>query len=168
MLWTRGGLCNFESFSLHLCVKGWLRVVIVALPGIFIWAATWQNQQSDCAPSEDSDQPGHPPRLIRVFAVRMKSAWVLSYPLSAHRRCPGWSESSLSAQSLCRFCHVAVHLTFFLFSSKLYRRHYHSFLTSMSAWKYTLLEQGLSELEFSDDVVNNFKKMLGRNDFTGI
>ena len=36
-----------------------------------------------CAPSEDSDQPGHPPSLIRVFAVRMKKAWVLSYPLSA-------------------------------------------------------------------------------------
>ena len=36
-----------------------------------IWAATWQNQQSECAPSEDSDQPGR----IR----------------------PGWSESSLSA-----------------------------------------------------------------------
>ena len=34
-----------------------------------IWAATWQNQQSDCAPSEDSDQHGHPPSLIRVFAV---------------------------------------------------------------------------------------------------
>ena len=33
-----------------------------------IWAATWQNQQSDCAPSEDSDQPRHPPSLIRVFA----------------------------------------------------------------------------------------------------
>ena len=31
-----------------------------------IWAATWQNQQSDCAPSEDSDQPGHSPSLIRV------------------------------------------------------------------------------------------------------
>ena len=48
-----------------------------------IWAAIWQNQPSDCAPSEDSDQPGHPPSLIRVFAVRMKKAWVLSYPLSA-------------------------------------------------------------------------------------
>ena len=36
-----------------------------------------------CAPSEDSDQPGLPPSLIRVFAVRMKKAWVLSYPLSA-------------------------------------------------------------------------------------
>ena len=25
-----------------------------------------------CAPSEDSDQPGHLPSLIRVLAVRMK------------------------------------------------------------------------------------------------
>ena len=24
-----------------------------------------------CAPSEDSDQPGHPPSLIRVFAVHL-------------------------------------------------------------------------------------------------
>ena len=30
------------------------------------------------APSEDSDQPGHPPSLIRVFAVCMKKAWVFS------------------------------------------------------------------------------------------
>ena len=78
------------------------------------------------APSEDSDEPGHPPSLIRVFAVLMKKAWVLSYPLSAqgwlwsdcadaswqkstkwHERpaktqislgiCPVWLESSLSA-----------------------------------------------------------------------
>ena len=38
-----------------------------------------------CAPSKDSDQPGHPPSLIRVFAVRMKKAWVLRYPLSASK-----------------------------------------------------------------------------------
>ena len=44
------------------------------------------NQQNGFAPSEDSDQPGHPPSLIRVFAVRMKKAWLLSYPLSAQRR----------------------------------------------------------------------------------
>ena len=49
-----------------------------------IWAATWQNQQNECAPSEDSDQPGLP-SLTRVFAVRMKNPWVLSYPLSAQR-----------------------------------------------------------------------------------
>ena len=34
------------------------------------------------ASSEDSDQPGHPPSLIRVFTVRMKKPSVLSYPLS--------------------------------------------------------------------------------------
>ena len=27
-------------------------------------------QQNECAPSKDSDQPGHPPSLIRVFAGR--------------------------------------------------------------------------------------------------
>ena len=37
-----------------------------------------------------TDQPGHPPSLIRVFAVRMKKAWVLSYPWSAQRRL--WSD----------------------------------------------------------------------------
>ena len=56
-----------------------------SIPADFIWAALWQNQQSDCAPSEDSDQPGHSPSLIRVIAIRMKKAWVLSYLLSAQR-----------------------------------------------------------------------------------
>ena len=28
------------------------------------------NTKMDCAPSEDSDQPGHPPSLIRVVPVR--------------------------------------------------------------------------------------------------
>ena len=43
-----------------------------AVIGIFISisAASWQNRQCGCAPSENSDQPGHPPSLIRVFAVR--------------------------------------------------------------------------------------------------
>ena len=71
-----------------------------------------------CAPSEDSDQSGHQSSLIRVFAVCMKKAWVLSYPLSAQRRlwsdwadgCPGWSESSLGAQSFCWFCHEAAQI----------------------------------------------------------
>ena len=54
------------------------------------WAMTWQNQQNECAPSKESDQPGHPPSLIRVFAVHMNKALVLSYPLSAQRRL--WSD----------------------------------------------------------------------------
>ena len=65
-----------------------------------------------CAPSEDLDQPGHPPSLIRVFTIRMKKVWVLSYPLSAQRRL--WSDRA-DAQAdlslrwahmpLCWFCH---------------------------------------------------------------
>ena len=70
-----------------------------------------------CAPSEDSDQPGHPPSLIRAFAVRMKKAWVLSYPLSAQQRL--WSdwEDAQADPSLrwahmpfCWFCHEAAQI----------------------------------------------------------
>ena len=46
------------------------------------WAASWQNQQSECAPSEDSGQPGYLPSLIRVFSLGIR---------------PVWSESSLCA-----------------------------------------------------------------------
>ena len=65
-----------------------------------------------CAPSEDSDQPGHPPSLIRVSAARLKQNWVLSYLLSAQRRL--WSDwadvqADLSRRwaqkSFCWFCH---------------------------------------------------------------
>ena len=49
-----------------------------------------------CAPSEDSDQPGHPPSLIRVFADRMTKAWVLSYLLSVQRRLwTNWSDAQV-------------------------------------------------------------------------
>ena len=67
-----------------------------------------------CAPREDSDQPGHPPSLI---TVRMKQAWVLSYPLSAQRRL--WShwadaQADLSLRwahmPFCWFCHDAAHM----------------------------------------------------------
>ena len=68
-------------------------------------AATWQNQQSECASSEDSDQAGHPPSLIRVFAVRMKIAWVHSYPLSAQRRL--WSDwADAQADLSLRWAHT--------------------------------------------------------------
>ena len=59
-----------------------------------------------CAPSEDLDQPGHLPSLIRAFAVHMKKTWVLSYSLSAQQRlirlgrCPGCSESLLGAHAI--------------------------------------------------------------------
>ena len=59
-----------------------------------------------CAPSEDSDQPGHPPSLIRVFTVRMKKAWVLSFPLSAQQRL--WSDwADVQAVLSLRWAHMS-------------------------------------------------------------
>ena len=56
-----------------------------------------------CAPSEDSHQSS----LIKIFAVRMKKLWVLSYPLSTQRRLwsvwADWSESSLGAYDIFFF-----------------------------------------------------------------
>ena len=53
-----------------------------------------------CAPSEDSDQPRHPPSLIRVFTVHMKKPWFLSYLLSTQRRfLSDWAD----AQLICVF-----------------------------------------------------------------
>ena len=34
------------------------------------WATTWHSQQNDLCTNKGSGQPGHPPSLIRVFAVR--------------------------------------------------------------------------------------------------
>ena len=33
-----------------------------------------KTKKMECAPSEDSGKPGHSPKLIRVFAVRMKKS----------------------------------------------------------------------------------------------
>ena len=70
-----------------------------------IRAASWQNRQCGCVPSENSDQPGHPPTLITVLDVRMKKALVLSYPLSAQRRL--WSDwADAQADLSLRFAHT--------------------------------------------------------------
>ena len=37
----------------------------------FTWATSLQNQQNDMYAQQDSDQPGHPPSLIRVFTVHI-------------------------------------------------------------------------------------------------
>ena len=70
-----------------------------------------------CAPSEDSDQSGHLPSLIRVFAVCIKTAWVLSYPLSTQQRLwSDWADAKVDPSlrwvhmPFCWFCHEAAHI----------------------------------------------------------
>ena len=91
--------------------------VILILHKIIIEPPHDKTNKMVCADSEDSDQPWHPPSLIRVFSVRMKKAWVISYLLSARRR--PWSDW-LDAQadlilrwvhsSFCWFCHAVAHV----------------------------------------------------------
>ena len=71
-----------------------------------------------CAPSKDSDQPGHPPSLIGVLTVRMKKAWVLSYLLSAQQRLwSDWADAQAdlslcwALMPFCWFCHGAAHVS---------------------------------------------------------
>ena len=72
-----------------------------------------------CVPSEDSDQPGHLPSLIRVFAVRMKKAWDLSYRFSPQRRLwSDWADAQADLSSrwahmpFCWFCHEVAQILF--------------------------------------------------------
>ena len=75
-------LCGIHFLSKHWKYPMWQ-----------VWLAENQNKpphdktnKMACAPSQDTDQPGHPTSLISVFTVRMKKAWVLSYSLSAQLR----------------------------------------------------------------------------------
>ena len=53
---------------------------------VYVYEQPHDKNKMACVPSEDSNQPGHLPSLIRVFTVHMKIASVLTYPLSAPRR----------------------------------------------------------------------------------
>ena len=106
----------------------------VCLFGIIFWATTWQNQQNECAPSEDSDQPRHPPSLIRVFAVRMKNAWVLSYPLRTQRRL--WSDWA-DAQADLSLCWAHSHFLGFVMR-RLFSSTHQALLKSADVYKYCI------------------------------
>ena len=69
----------------------------------FIWAASWQNQQNECAPSEDPDQPGHLPNLIRVFAVHS----IAKDPRFLHADSEDWSDwADAQADLSLRWAHT--------------------------------------------------------------
>ena len=79
------------------------------------WAATWQNQQNECAPSDDSVSVGiaqSDQSLRRALSgkLRPKVSSCGQRRLIRLGGCPDWSESSLGAHSFCWFCHVAAQL----------------------------------------------------------
>ena len=106
-----------------------------------------------CAPSEDSDQPGHPPGLIRVSAVRMKQNWVLSYPLSAQRRLRSdWANAQadlslrLAQTSFCWFLAWGGTKCFFLESTYAAHIHFITFFTFR-------IEPNMKSFSHANDIV---------------
>ena len=65
-----------------------------------------------CVPSKDSDQAGHSPSLIRVFAVHMKKVWVPKYQKAHSEDWSDWTDLSRhwAHKSFCWFCHVVTHM----------------------------------------------------------
>ena len=75
--------------------------------------------QNDCVPSKDSDQPGHPPSLIRVFVVHFKDSQGPKLSLCRQQRHRSdWvdAQADLSLRwahmPFCWFCHDAAHICF--------------------------------------------------------
>ena len=68
-----------------------------------------------CAPSEDSDQPGHPPSLSRAFAVRSVGSQGPNVSSYGQRRLRSACAADLRwpHMSFCWFCHEAAQMLFF-------------------------------------------------------
>ena len=79
-------------------------------------AASRQNQQCGCAPSEDSDQPGHPPSLIRVFAVRSR---VAKDPSFLHANSEDFDKTGRMSRLIWVFAGRTVTLLVFLWSGSI-------------------------------------------------
>ena len=73
-----------------------------------IWAATWQNQENECAPT--------------VFTVRMKKPWILSYPLNGQQRL--WSDWA-DAQADLSVCWEHTHFVGFVMLRLISALHLH-------------------------------------------
>ena len=126
---------KFMGFRVHFVISWLINFNLSRLfcdPNVIFEPPHVKTNKMTCAPSKDSDQPGHPPSLIRVFAVRM-NVWALSYPLSAQRRLwpdradaqadlwtqrrlwSDWADAQadlslrLAHIPFCWFCHEAAH-----------------------------------------------------------
>ena len=100
-------------------LREYLDPVPVALLYAFIDVSrlNQQNQQNEYAPNEDSDQPGHPSSLIRVFAGRSMVSSGPKLPSCGQRRLwSDWADAQVdlrlrwALKPFCWFCHEAAHV----------------------------------------------------------
>ena len=96
LIYNHASHFNSSSFSLEEEVSD----------GDTIWAAADKTNKMTCVPSEDSDQPGHPPSLISLHCalngyLRTKAFFMrTAKTLIKLGGCPGWSESLLGTHAI--------------------------------------------------------------------
>ena len=100
--------CSLRVQDMQLIDKSWFVVHDIILNFYQKWYLKTEHDKTNkitCVPSEDSDQPGHPPSLIGLCCQ-------LSFQQRLIRLsgCPGWPESLLIAQPFCWFCHAVPQL----------------------------------------------------------
>ena len=113
----------YETLGRPAVLSGWKGKIewcgqrITSKKILVSWATARQNQQNDCAPSEDSDQPGYPPSLIRVFVLRpMDSLGPKLSSCGQRRLWSNWADAQADPSlhwahmPFCWFCHVAAQL----------------------------------------------------------
>ena len=112
------GLASWST-SLRTLVKGIIRGVQMSILSFVPKRALKVNEpqqdktnKTTCAPSEDSDQSGHPPSLIRVFAVcSMSSQGPIVSSCGQRRLWPVWVDAKADPSlrwahgSFCWFCY---------------------------------------------------------------
>ena len=83
------------------------------------WATSWQNQQNDLCAHKDSDQPGHPPSLIRVFAVRSMGSLGPNFASGGQRWLwSDWADAQADLslrwahRSFCWFCRAVAQFSY--------------------------------------------------------
>ena len=95
--WRHSSDCSFRTSLIS---------VYTVCPDINIWAATWQSQQSDCAPSEDQismNIPQSDQSLRCALNGYLRTQGFFMWTAKTLIRlggCPDWSESSLGAVTL--------------------------------------------------------------------
>ena len=78
-------------------------IPFVPTEGYCICAATREIQRCCCASSADSDQPRHPPSLIRLFTNRLKGSEGCKLPPCGQRRlCSDWADAQADLSLLGR------------------------------------------------------------------
>ena len=122
-----------------------------------LWTTTWKkNNKMTCAPSEDSDQPGHLPSLIRGFAVRRNTGPLTTY----WEHSEDWVDAQADLilrwahRSFCWFCHETAHLfkhafksCYIFHSPRIHKPHllYKTGIqTSLVTWMLDYWAQGIS------------------------